>query len=238
MPACASKTNGAEFFCRKITPSAFEALTRKHLMHSNPRQCVLASANSGKLAEMQAFFDLAVPGQLQLSRLCDFTPEQAIENGESFVENALIKARFAAKIAGMPALADDSGLCVPALGGAPGIHSAHFAGAHGNDARNNALLLEKMQGMSDRSAFFVSVCVWVEHALDPMPVIAQGLWAGEILRVPRGALGFGYDPIFYDPRLARSAAEMSLEEKNRCSHRAQALTHLLRAMRAQGVLAL
>ena len=145
------------------------------------------------------------------------------ETGIAFVENALIKARNAAKLSGMAALADDSGLCVDALDGAPGLISAHYAGKHGNASANIAKLLADMRGAQNRSARFVSVLVLVRHELDPLPLIAQGEWRGEILSAPRGSNGFGYDSIFFDVSLGKSAAELDSAVKNVCSHRAKAL---------------
>ncbi|ENK6397558.1 RdgB/HAM1 family non-canonical purine NTP pyrophosphatase, partial [Acinetobacter baumannii] len=151
----------------------------------------------------------------------------AIEDGLSFIENAIIKARHASKISGKPAMADDSGICVPVLGGAPGIYSARYAGEHGDDAANNAKLLndllpfrkngEAIEGM------FVCVLALVTHAKDPLPQIFQGIWHGEILEAPRGENGFGYDPLFWLPELQVSSAELSKEEKNKISHRGQAM---------------
>jgi XTP/dITP diphosphohydrolase len=192
---------------------------------------VLASNNKGKIAEFEKMFsDLNLPvnvipqGQLNI--------EDTIEDGLSFVENAIIKARHAARISGKPAIADDSGLCVPILGGAPGIYSARFAGEHGDDAANNAKLLADLKPLRQDGqtigAMFVCVLALVEHADDPLPKIFQGLWHGEILEQARGDNGFGYDPLFWLPELGISSAEMSKEEKNKISHRGQAM-QLLRA---------
>lgn len=187
---------------------------------------VLASNNKGKIAEFETLFaqlDLPVQvipqGQLNI--------EDAVEDGLSFVENAILKARHAAKISGKPAIADDSGLCVPILGGAPGIYSARFAGEHGNDAANNEKLLNKLKPLrQDNKAIegmFVCVLALVEHADDPLPQIFQGIWKGEILAEARGEHGFGYDPLFWLPELGVSSAEMSKAEKNKISHRGQAM---------------
>ena len=187
---------------------------------------VLASNNKGKIAEFETLFaqlDLPVQvipqGQLNI--------EDAVEDGLSFVENAILKARHAAKISGKPAIADDSGLCVPILGGAPGIYSARFAGEHGNDAANNEKLLNKLKPLRQDSAaiegMFVCVLALVEHADDPLPQIFQGIWKGEILAETRGENGFGYDPLFWLPELGVSSAEMSKAEKNKISHRGQAM---------------
>ncbi len=196
---------------------------------------VLASNNKGKIAEFEKMFsDLNLPvdvipqGQLNI--------EDAIEDGLTFVENAIIKARHAARISGKPAIADDSGLCVPSLGGAPGIYSARFAGAHGDDAANNAKLLADLKPLrQDGKAIdgmFVCVLALVEHADDPLPKIFQGIWHGEILEQARGENGFGYDPLFWLPELNVSSAELSKEEKNKISHRGQAM-QLLRASLSQ-----
>ena len=192
---------------------------------------VLASNNKGKIAEFENLFsELNLPvavipqGQLNI--------EDAIEDGLSFVENAIIKARHAARISGKPAIADDSGLCVPILGGAPGIYSARFAGEHGDDAANNAKLLADLKPLRQDGqaidAMFVCVLALVEHADDPLPKIFQGLWHGEILEHARGENGFGYDPLFWLPELGIASAEMSKAEKNKISHRGQAM-QLLRA---------
>ncbi|WP_168408454.1 RdgB/HAM1 family non-canonical purine NTP pyrophosphatase [Acinetobacter indicus] len=187
---------------------------------------VLASNNKGKIAEFEKLFaelnlpvDVIPQGQLNI--------EDAIEDGLSFVENAIIKARHASKTSGKPAIADDSGICVPALGGAPGIYSARYAGAHGNDTANNEKLLADLQPLrKDGTAIegmFVCVLALVQHAEDPLPQIFQGIWQGEILDAPRGENGFGYDPLFWLPELGISSAEMSKEEKNKISHRGQAM---------------
>ncbi|MCD6252224.1 MAG: RdgB/HAM1 family non-canonical purine NTP pyrophosphatase [Psychrobacter sp.] len=195
-------------------------------------QWVLASNNKGKLVEFQRLFAEAslevtiVPqGQLDI--------EDAIEDGLSFVENAIIKARHASRISGLPAIADDSGLCVPALGNAPGIYSARYAGEHGNDSKNNAKLIADLQPIRRQQpdnavqGMFVCVLAMVRHADDPLPIIAQGLWHGEILEAPLGDGGFGYDPLFWLPNLQASAASLSAADKNRISHRGQAIKQLL-----------
>lgn len=187
---------------------------------------VLASNNKGKIAEFSKMFsDLNLPvdvipqGQLNI--------EDAIEDGLSFVENAIIKARHASKISGKPAIADDSGICVPILGGAPGIYSARYAGEHGNDALNNAKLIEELKPFRKTGqaieGWFVCVLVLVQHADDPLPQIFQGIWKGEVLDAPRGENGFGYDPLFWLPELGIASAEMSKDEKNKISHRGQAM---------------
>ncbi len=181
---------------------------------------VIASGNPGKLAEFDA---LLAPLGIQVISQTALGITDPPETGIAFVENALIKARNAAKLSGMAALADDSGLCVDVLDGAPGLISAHYAGAHGNTSANIAKLLADMRGAQNRSARFISVLVLVRHELDPLPLIAQGEWRGEILSAPRGSHGFGYDSIFFDVSLGKSAAELDSSVKNVCSHRAKAL---------------
>ena len=192
----------------------------------NQGSLVLASNNKGKIAEFDHLFqqlnlpvEIIPQGQLNI--------EDAIEDGLSFVENAIIKARHASKLSGKPAIADDSGLCVPILGGAPGIYSARYAGEHGNDAANNQKLLadlahfrkdgEVIEGM------FVCVLALVTHAEDPLPQIFQGIWKGEILETARGENGFGYDPLFWVAERNCSSAELSKEEKSKISHRGKAM---------------
>jgi XTP/dITP diphosphohydrolase len=193
------------------------------------KRLVLASSNPGKLAELQpllagAGYELVAQGSLGVS--------DAIEDGRSFVENALIKARHACAATGLPALADDSGLVVDALGGAPGLLSARYAGGHGDAAANNRKLLEALRDVpgEERGARFVAVLVLLRDADDPLPLIAQGVWEGRVLEAPRGTLGFGYDPVFFDPALGRGAGELEPETKNRVSHRAQALAQLRRLL--------
>jgi XTP/dITP diphosphohydrolase len=190
---------------------------------------VLASRNQKKLKELTA---LLAPLGYALRLVSDFSNEEPEEIAPSFVENALIKARHAARVSGLPALADDSGLEVEALGGAPGVHSARYSGAHGDDAANNAKLLHALADVPDveRGARFISVLALLRHAADPVPVLAQGAWPGSILRAPRGTNGFGYDPLFLDPASGLSAAELSAEEKNARSHRARAMQALLAAL--------
>ncbi|MCR4532119.1 RdgB/HAM1 family non-canonical purine NTP pyrophosphatase [Acinetobacter venetianus] len=187
---------------------------------------VLASNNKGKVVEFEHLFQqLNLPVEIIPQGKLDI--EDAIEDGLSFVENAIIKARHASKLSGKPALADDSGLCVPILGGAPGIYSARYAGEHGNDAANNQKLLadlapfrkdgEVIEGM------FVCVLALVTHAEDPLPQIFQGIWKGEILETARGENGFGYDPLFWVAQRNSSSAELSKEEKSKISHRGKAM---------------
>ncbi|WAU73981.1 RdgB/HAM1 family non-canonical purine NTP pyrophosphatase [Acinetobacter sp. TR11] len=187
---------------------------------------VLASNNKGKIAEFDHLFQqLNLPVEIIAQGKLDI--EDAIEDGLSFVENAIIKARHASKLSGKPALADDSGLCVPILGGAPGIYSARYAGEHGNDAANNQKLLADLAPLrKDGEAIegmFVCVLALVTHAKDPLPQIFQGIWKGEILEAARGENGFGYDPLFWLPELNVSSAELSKADKNKISHRGQAM---------------
>ncbi|MCM8613257.1 RdgB/HAM1 family non-canonical purine NTP pyrophosphatase [Accumulibacter sp.] len=185
---------------------------------------VLASNNAKKLGELDAI--LAPLGWEPVPQGLLGVVEAEEPHG-TFVENALAKARHASRMTGLPALADDSGLCVDALGGAPGVHSARFAGDPRSDARNNRKLLAELGDNCQRSARFVAVIVFVRQADDPQPIIAEGEWAGEILREERGNDGFGYDPLFYLRELDRTAAELEAGEKNRRSHRGQALARLV-----------
>ena len=185
---------------------------------------VLASNNAKKADELAALleplgYDVLLQSSLGVT--------EADETHPTFVENALAKARHAARSTGLPALADDSGLCVFALGGAPGVHSARFAGDPKSDARNNELLLSRLADCDDRRAFFSCTLVLLRHADDPQPLIADGQWSGEILHAPRGENGFGYDPLFLLPEMGQTAAELDAALKNTLSHRAQAMRHLL-----------
>lgn len=186
---------------------------------------VLASSNQGKLEELRS---LLADNGIELIAQSDLGVEDAEETGTTFVENALIKARHATLVTGLPALADDSGICVDALNGAPGLYSARYAGEHGNASRNIDKLLETMRELPDqqRGAHFYCVLVLLRHAYDPQPLIVEGQWNGSILRERRGGGGHGYDPVFFDPLHGQSAAEMELELKNRLSHRGQALARL------------
>ena len=188
------------------------------------QRLVLASNNAKKLKELGS---LLTPLGIELIPQGQLDIPEAEEPFPTFLENALAKARHAARLSGLPALADDSGLCVRTLGGAPGVLSARYAGEPKSDARNNAHLLAALADQSDRAAHFVSVLVLVRHADDPQPIIAEGNWHGEILREARGADGFGYDPLFWVPAADKSAAEMAPEEKNACSHRGIAMQKLL-----------
>ena len=192
------------------------------------KQIVLASSNAGKLREfgqLLASIDIEVLPQAQ------FNIPEAEEPHVTFVENALAKARHAAKLTGLPALADDSGICVSALGGAPGVFSARFAGEPKSDARNNQKLIADLQGKADRRAHYVAVLVFVHRADDPQPIICEGEWHGEIIDAPRGEGGFGYDPCFLVPDLNQTAAEISADEKNRRSHRGKALAQLMERLK-------
>ena len=210
------------------TPSSQAAPNQE----ASNKQWVLASNNKGKLAEFKRLFsdanlDVTIIPQGQLDI------EDAIEDGLSFVENAIIKARHASRISGLPAIADDSGICVPVLGNAPGIYSARYAGEHGNDSKNNAKLIADLQPIREAqpntpiTGMFVCVLAMVRHADDPLPIIAQGLWHGEILETPLGDGGFGYDPLFWLPELEATAASLDSAHKNQVSHRGQAIQHLL-----------
>lgn len=190
------------------------------------KRLVIASNNPGKLRELSA---MLAPLGIEAVPQLEFGVSEAEEPHETFLENALAKARHASRATGLPALADDSGLCVPALGGEPGVHSAYYAGKEGareeRDARNNARLVAALDKQADRSAFYHCVLVLVRGPADPTPIVAEGEWHGEIARAPRGSNGFGYDPYFVVAG-GRTAAELATEEKNRVSHRARALAAL------------
>ena len=187
---------------------------------------VLASSNPGKLAELRALLE---PAGMHVVSQDAFGVEPPEETGLTFVENALIKARTACAATGLPALADDSGVVVDALGGAPGVRSARYAGDGASDADNVARLLEALSDVDtpDRGAAFVCVLVYLRHAQDPCPIVCEGVWRGRILDTPRGGGGFGYDPVFFVETLGRTAAELSRVEKNAVSHRGLALAQLL-----------
>ncbi|MCH1908604.1 RdgB/HAM1 family non-canonical purine NTP pyrophosphatase [Stenotrophomonas acidaminiphila] len=192
---------------------------------------VLASHNAGKLAEMR---EILADLPLQVTSAAELGLGDVEETGLTFVENALLKARAACQATGLPALADDSGLIVDALGGAPGLYSARYAGVPGNAAANNAKLLEAMAGIPDgeRGARFYAVIVLLRHATDPQPLICEGRWEGRITHAPRGTHGFGYNPVFLDERHGLTAAEMEPALKNAISHRALALQQLKRQLAA------
>ena len=185
---------------------------------------ILASNNVGKLKE---FNELLSNIGFSVHAQGEFNVPEADEPHATFIENALEKARHAARLTGLPALADDSGVCVNALGGAPGVHSARYAGAPKSDARNNAKLILDLAGHADKSAYYYCVLVYVRHAADPQPVIAEGRLDGEIVAGARGQGGFGYDPHFWLPKLGKCVAELSAAEKNAQSHRGQALRSLV-----------
>lgn len=185
---------------------------------------VLASNNKGKLRE---FTRLLAPLQIEVHPQGEFNVPAAEEPFGTFIENCLLKARHASKITGLPAIADDSGICVNALGGAPGVYSARFSGEGATDEKNNDLLVKKLQDAADRSAHYTCVLVAVRHADDPEPVIAEGRWYGEVVDTPAGNGGFGYDPHFYLPELRKTAAQLTADEKNAISHRGQAMIKLI-----------
>ncbi|MFY0991632.1 RdgB/HAM1 family non-canonical purine NTP pyrophosphatase [Halomonas sp. C05BenzN] len=195
-----------------------------------PTPLVLASGNAGKLRE---FHQLLAPLGFAVLPQADFGVPEVEETGLTFVENALLKAREASRVSGLPALADDSGLEVDALHGQPGIHSARYAGEPRSDARNNAKLLEALSRVPEgsRTGRYWCVLVYLRHAEDPVPLIVQRSWEGEILAHPRGEGGFGYDPLFWLPEQGMSVSELSAEEKNRLSHRGRALQSLVEVLR-------
>jgi XTP/dITP diphosphohydrolase len=193
---------------------------------------VLATGNAGKVAELRPLLEEAGL-DIELVTQRELGIDDVEETGATFVENALLKARHAARLSGLPALADDSGLMVDALGGAPGLFTAHYGGVHGDSARNIARLLRELEGLpaAERAARFHSVIVVLRHADDPQPLIGEGEWRGCVLAAPRGEGGFGYDPIFYSPAHGLGAAELDPETKNRDSHRGKALAAVLPKLR-------
>jgi XTP/dITP diphosphohydrolase len=192
------------------------------------QRLILASNNAGKLKE---FAQLLAPIGFELHPQGEFGVPEADEPFGTFVENALQKARHAARLTGLPALADDSGVCVNALGGAPGVVSARYAGEPKSDARNSEKLVRDLAGHADKSAYYYCVLVYVRHADDPQPVIADGIWRGQIVDTPRGANGFGYDPHFLIPALGKTTAELEPLEKNAISHRGQAIRALVEKLK-------
>lgn len=192
------------------------------------QRLILASNNAGKLKE---FAQLLEPIGFELHPQGEFNVPEAEEPFGTFVENALAKARHASRLTGLPALADDSGVCVNALGGAPGVYSARFAGEPKSDARNNEKLVADLASHADKSAYYYCVLVYVRHADDPQPVIADGQWHGEIIETARGANGFGYDPHFLIPSLGKTTAELEPSVKNAHSHRGQALRALVEKLK-------
>lgn len=193
------------------------------------QRVVLASNNKGKLRE---FADLLAGLHLDIIPQAQLGVNEAEETGLTFVENAIIKARHAARVTGLPAIADDSGIEVDALNGAPGIYSARYAGAGANDEANNRKLLQALADVPDaqRGARYRCIIVYMRHASDPTPIICEGSWEGRILAAPRGTGGFGYDPLFFVPTHHCSGGELDALEKNRISHRGQALSKLLNAL--------
>ncbi len=185
---------------------------------------ILASSNAGKLRE---FRRLLAPLRIELLGQSELGIPDADEPHPTFVENALAKARHAARYAGLPALADDSGVCVNALDGAPGVHSARYAGEPRSDTRNNEKLVTQLKGVADRRAHYYCVLALMRHGKDPEPIIAEGRWHGVIIDAPRGDAGFGYDPHFQDLESGLTGAELALETKNALSHRGQAMRALI-----------
>jgi len=191
---------------------------------------VLASKNAGKLAELQ---DLLAHLPVQLESQAEHGVPSADENGATFIENALIKARSVAAATGLAALADDSGLVVPALHGAPGIYSARYAGTHGDDGANNQKLVAELNGVRERHAYFYCAMVLLRHASDPTPILATAAWHGEIVDQAAGHNGFGYDPHFFVPELGKTSAQLPAAVKNRLSHRGQATAVLIEQLQHQ-----
>jgi XTP/dITP diphosphohydrolase len=193
------------------------------------QKLVLASNNQGKLRELQHMLE---PMGIEVVTQSQLDISEAEEPHCTFVENALAKARHVSRASGLPALADDSGICVEALGGAPGVLSARYAGEPKSDQRNNQKLLQAMQGVADRRAHYYCVLVLVRHVDDPQPLIAEGEWQGVIAQAERGDGGFGYDPLFWLPEMSKMSAELLRDEKASVSHRAKALNILLQRLRA------
>lgn len=185
---------------------------------------MLATGNQGKVKELA---NLLSPYEINIKPQSEFNVSDADETGTTFIENAIIKARHAAKITGLPAIADDSGLEVDALNGAPGIYSARYAGENANDALNNAKLLAEMAEKTNRSARFHCVLVYMKHHLDPTPIVCHGIWEGEILTAAQGEQGFGYDPLFWLAEQQMTSAQLPRDVKNQLSHRGQALQQLI-----------
>jgi XTP/dITP diphosphohydrolase len=192
------------------------------------QRLILASNNAGKLKE---FNELLATVGFSVHAQGEYDVPEADEPHHTFVENALEKARHASRLTGLPALADDSGVCVTALGNAPGVYSARYAGEPKSDAANSAKLVADLAAHADKSAYYYCVLVYLRHADDPQPVIADARWNGQIVAEPRGNGGFGYDPHFYIPELGKCVAELSADEKNRLSHRGQALRALVEKLK-------
>lgn len=196
---------------------------------STLKKLVIASNNKGKLREIG---ELLAPLAIDVAPQSEFNISEADEPHITFVENALAKARHASRCSVLPVLADDSGICVSALGGAPGVNSARYAGEPKSDERNNLKLIESLKNQADRRAYYYCVIVLVRHADDPQPIIVDGSWYGEIIDQPRGSGGFGYDPYFYLPEFGKTSAELTAEQKNQISHRGQALAKLVEILQA------
>lgn len=194
------------------------------------QKLVLASNNADKVREFQ---ELLAPFHFQVIPQGELGISAAEEPHHTFVENALAKARHASAASGLPALADDSGICAHALNGAPGVYSARYAGVNGDNAANNEKLIASIQGMTDRGAHYVCALVMVNSVNDPEPLIVQTRWYGQVVDEPRGAHGFGYDPHFFLPELGITAAELKPSEKNRISHRGQALRELITQLQSR-----
>lgn len=192
------------------------------------QKIVLASNNQGKLKE---FYQMLAPLGLEVHSQSEFGVPDAPEPYFTFLENALTKARHASKLTGLPALADDSGICVNALAGSPGVLSARYAGEPKSDQKNNLKLVDELKAHQDKSAYYYCVLVFVRSENDPQPVIADGRWDGVIVDTPMGEGGFGYDPYFYLPLFAKTVAQLSADEKNGISHRAQALQSLIQKLK-------
>lgn len=198
------------------------------------KKLVIASNNAGKLREIDR---ILAPLGLEVLPQSAFNIPEAEEPYCTFIENCLTKARHASLHSGLPALADDSGICIDALNGAPGVYSARFAGEPKSDERNNQKMIELLQGHTNRKAHYYCVIILVRHPEDPQPIIAEGSWHGEIIDTPRGSGGFGYDPYFLVPELGQTGAELPMDVKNGMSHRGQALAQLVENLKRTGVLA-
>lgn len=194
------------------------------------QKLVIASGNAGKLREIRHLLE---PLGIEILPQSAFNITEVEEPYCTFVENALAKARHASKLSGLAALADDSGICVNALNGGPGVYSARYAGEPKSDARNNQKLVDMLRNQSDRGAHYYCVMVLVRHADDPQPIIADGAWHGQIILEPRGEGGFGYDPYFFLPDLGKTGAELPMEQKNQISHRGKALARLAECIREE-----
>lgn len=196
------------------------------------QKLVIASSNPGKLREIRHLLE---PLGIEVLPQSAFHVTEAEEPYCTFVENALAKARHASKLSGLPALADDSGICVDALNGKPGIYSARYAGEPKSDERNNQKLAGMLRNQPDRKAHYYCIITLVRHANDPQPIIADGAWHGEIILDPHGNGGFGYDPYFFLPDLGKTAAELPMEQKNRISHRGKALARLVESVKEETI---